>query len=99
MDDVQRFGTRYLYGFDPESTGFSSSAGKLTDEQKEIAVAVKQLGGEAIVSHDERDSAGSDLLALMRRLGTVRPALPEDLEAIEGLQWWFDCPIERTIGA
>ena len=96
MDDVQRYGTRYLYGFDPECTGLSASVGELTDEQKEIAVAVKQLGGDAVVTHDERDNAGSDLLALMRRLGTVRPPLPKDIEAVECLQWWFDFPVEDT---
>jgi hypothetical protein len=90
MDEAQQFGTRYLYGYSEQSTGDAASAKDLSDEQKEIAVAVKQLGGEALVSHHERDSAGSDLLALMRRLGTVRPPLPEDIEAVEGLQWWFD---------
>jgi hypothetical protein len=96
MHEVQWLGTRYLYGLDPVSTGVNASAEELSDEQKEIAVAVRQLGGEAVVGHDERDSAGSDLLALMRRLGTVRPALPEDIDAVEGLQWWFDFPLESS---
>jgi hypothetical protein len=97
MEEPKHFGTRYLYGFDPKSSGVSLRADDLSDEQKEIAVAVKQLGGEAVISHDEREEAGSDLLALMRRLGTVRPALLEDIEAVEGLQWWFDFPLESSI--